>query len=101
MPVRAVGHLRQWVWYWLKRLELDGASAEARAQTVERVNPIYIPRNYKVEEALATAVDQEDMKPFSKLIAVLSHPFEEVAGCGAYAEPTPGKDIHYKIFCGK
>ena len=65
---------------------------------MDRVNPIYIPRNHKVEEALAAAVELEDMKPFSKLLAVLSHPFEEVAGNESYAEPIP--DPFYKTFCG-
>ena len=63
-----------------------------------RVNPIYIPRNHKVEEALAAAVHQGNMKPFSELLAVLSHPFDEVAGNETYAEPVP--DPSYKTFCG-
>jgi uncharacterized protein YdiU (UPF0061 family) len=38
------------------------------------------------------------MKPFSKLLEVLSQPFDEVAGNEAYAEPVP--DPSYKTFCG-
>jgi uncharacterized protein YdiU (UPF0061 family) len=87
-----------WARRWRKRLEQDGVPAETRAQAMDRVNPIYIPRNHKVEEALAAAVDHADMKPFSKLLEVLSHPFDEVAGNEAYAEPVP--DPSYKTFCG-
>ena len=89
-----------WARRWRKRLEQDGVAAETSAQVMDRVNPIYIPRNHKVEEALAAAVDQEDMMPFSELLAVLSHPFDEVSGNEAYAAPAPVTDIPYKTFCG-
>ena len=67
---------------------------------MDRVNPIYIPRNHKVEEALTAAVGQEDMTPFSKLLTILSHPFDEVAGNEAYATPAPNSSIPYRTFCG-
>ena len=67
---------------------------------MDQVNPIYIPRNHKVEEALAAAVHHGDMVPFSKLLNVLSYPFEEVAGNEEYALPAPLSAIPYKTFCG-
>ena len=88
-----------WAQRWQKRLEQDGIAAETRAQAMDRVNPIYIPRNHKVEEALAAAVNQ-DMMPFSKFLTVLSHPFDEVAGNEAYAEPAPVMSRPYQTFCG-
>ena len=36
------------------------------------------------------------MIPFSKLLAVLNHPFDEVAGNEAYAAPAPVSDIPYR-----
>jgi len=101
-PVRYLfeqsGAFDVWARRWRKRLKQDGVAAETRAQAMDRINPIYIPRNHKVEEALSTAVDREDMKPFSDLLAVLSRPFDEVAGNETYAEPVP--DPSYKTFCG-
>jgi uncharacterized protein YdiU (UPF0061 family) len=89
-----------WARRWRKRLDQEGGSPEARAQAMDRVNPIYIPRNHKVEEALAAAVDRQDMAPFYQMIGVLSHPFDEAAGCEAYAEPAPATGIRYRTFCG-
>ncbi len=89
-----------WARRWRKRLEKEEVAAESSAQAMDRVNPIYIPRNHKVEEALAAASDQEDMTPFSELLSVLSHPFDEVAGKEAYAAPAPVTDTTYKTFCG-
>jgi len=89
-----------WTRRWRKRLEREGTPAEACAQAMDRVNPIYIPRNPKVEEALAAAVDREDMQPFAKLLDVLNHPFDEAAGNEDYTEPAPATDIPYRTFCG-
>ena len=92
------GAFEVWARRWRKRLELEGRDTETTAQAMDRINPIYIPRNNKVEEALTAAVYHADMKPFSKLLEVLSHPFDEVDGNEAYAEPKP--DPTYKTFCG-
>jgi uncharacterized protein YdiU (UPF0061 family) len=88
-----------WESRWRKRLEQDGVEAKTVAQKMDQINPIYIPRNHKVEEALAAAVDQSDMLPFTNLLAVLTNPFKEVEGSEAYAEPAPN-DMHYQTFCG-
>ena len=89
-----------WENRWRKRLDHEGIPATTIAQVMDRVNPIYIPRNHKVEEALAAAAIEENMTPFSKLLTVLNHPFEEVAGSEDYTEPAPETNIPYKTFCG-
>jgi uncharacterized protein YdiU (UPF0061 family) len=88
-----------WAERWQKRLQQEAVAAEITAEAMDRVNPIYIPRNHKVEEALAAAVNQ-DMTAFSKLLEVVSHPFEEIAGNEAYAEPAPATNRRYQTFCG-
>ena len=88
-----------WVVRWQKRLEQEDIVAETTAQAMDRVNPIYIPRNHKVEESLAAAVNQ-DMTPFTKLLEVVIQPFDEVEGNEAYAEPAPATNRRYQTFCG-
>jgi serine/tyrosine/threonine adenylyltransferase len=88
-----------WTQRWQKRLEKNGVAAEATAQAMDRVNPIYIPRNHKVEEVLAAA-NQQDIKPFKNLLEVLNHPFDEVEGKEAYTEPAPETNNPYRTFCG-
>ena len=88
-----------WAIRWQKRLEKEDILAETTAQSMDRVNPIYIPRNHKVEEALVAAVNQ-DMTPFTKLLEVVIQPFDEVAGNKSYAEPAPATNRRYQTFCG-
>jgi uncharacterized protein YdiU (UPF0061 family) len=66
---------------------------------MDRVNPVYIPRNHLVEEALAAATGG-DLQPTSALLAVLADPFTEQAGAERYAEPAPTDFGPYQTFCG-
>jgi uncharacterized protein YdiU (UPF0061 family) len=66
---------------------------------MDRVNPIYIPRNHLVEEALDTAAGG-DPAPMRALLDVLADPFTERDGLDRYAEPAPGDFGTYRTFCG-
>ncbi len=66
---------------------------------MEAVNPIYIPRNHKVEEALSAATSG-DLEPFDKLVEVVSQPFTERPGLEPFAEPAPSSFGPYRTFCG-
>ena len=60
------------------------------AAAMDRVNPVYIPRNHLVEEALAAAT-AGDLEPFRRLLDVLAQPFDERPGLEAYAAPAPAE----------
>ena len=44
---------------------------------MKSVNPLVIPRNHKVEEAL-NAANQNDLKPFLKLLEILDNPYKKI-----------------------
>jgi uncharacterized protein YdiU (UPF0061 family) len=67
---------------------------------MDRVNPIYIPRNHRVEEALEAAT-AGDLDPFRQLLDVLVSPFDERPGLEHYATPAPRSfGATYRTFCG-
>jgi uncharacterized protein YdiU (UPF0061 family) len=79
---------------------VDGAN-EARAKRMRSVNPWIIPRNHRVEEALAAASDADDLGPFERLLDALRSPYEDTAENVPYAEPaTPDVTASYRTFCG-
>ena len=88
-----------WAERWKARLVSQGAVPQATAQAMNRVNPVYIPRNHKVEEALAAAT-AGDLRPFRTLLDVLSEPFDERPGLEAFAEPAASTFGAYRTFCG-
>jgi uncharacterized protein YdiU (UPF0061 family) len=66
---------------------------------MDRTNPVYIPRNHLVEEALAAAT-ADDLGPLQQLLEVLAHPYDERPGLERYAAPAPGDSGPYRTFCG-
>jgi len=92
--------IRPWLERWQARGEREAKSPEARAARMDTINPIYIPRNHKVEEALEAAVERDDMAPFEDMLGVISDPYVERPGQDAYARPAPMSDTPYKTFCG-
>lgn len=80
---------------WLARWREAAPDADA----MDRVNPIYIPRNHLVEEALAAAT-AGDTRPTEQLLAALSDPYSERLGLEKFAEPAPESFGPYRTFCG-
>lgn len=66
---------------------------------MDSVNPIYVPRNHLVEEALEAAYDG-DLDPFLKLLDVVTDPSTWKPGHEAYAEPAPADQGKYVTYCG-
>ena len=68
---------------------------------MRRVNPLVIPRNHRVEEALAAAYDDGDLAPFERLLDALRRPYDEAPDRARYAEPAPAAvTACYRTFCG-
>lgn len=80
---------------WLPGWQAAGPDPEA----MDRVNPIYIPRNHLVEEALQAATGG-DLAPFEQMLAVLEYPFTPQPGADKYALPAPSGFGPYTTFCG-
>jgi uncharacterized protein YdiU (UPF0061 family) len=80
---------------WLARWRALGPDAEA----MDRTNPLYIPRNHLVEEALAAST-AGDPGPLEGLLAALADPYTERPGLERYAEPAPRDFGEYRTFCG-
>lgn len=89
-----------WLDDWKARLDRDPAMLpEVRAAAMNSVNPLYIPRNHKVEAALEAAVSG-DMAPYWQLLEIVSHPFEERADWTEFAQPAPTGSAPCVTFCG-
>jgi serine/tyrosine/threonine adenylyltransferase len=85
---------------WAARREaLLPADRAAVAAAMDRVNPVYIPRNHLVEEAL-TAATAGDMDPFRRLLEVVSQPYQERPGLERYALPAPSGGAPHVTYCG-
>ncbi|MFD6893278.1 YdiU family protein [Rhodococcus sp. NPDC060086] len=90
-------HIGPWLTRW--RSALEGHEHDT-ADAMDRVNPLYIPRNHRVDEALRAATDG-DLAPFEKLLEVVTHPFERRDEWSDYTEPAPRAfSDTFRTFCG-
>ncbi|GCD88706.1 YdiU family protein [Nocardioides sp. LS1] len=81
-----------WVARWL--------ALSPSATAMDAVNPVYVPRNHLVEEALAAAT-AGDLAPLTALLDAVTAPYDERPGLERYAAPAPGDfGATYRTFCG-
>ncbi len=80
---------------WMKRWRAH----EPDADGMDRANPVYIPRNHLVEEALAAATEG-DLDPLEHLLDALATPYDQRPGLERYAAPAPSDFGDYQTFCG-
>jgi len=88
-----------WHSQWQARLAREPGSAADIAARMRRANPLVIPRNHRVEEALAAA-EAGDLGPFERLLAALRTPFAETAETDPYRSGPPAGCGPYRTFCG-
>jgi serine/tyrosine/threonine adenylyltransferase len=90
----------EWAGRWRERTALEPQSASERQAAIHAVNPLFIPRNHRVEAVIQAAVNNDDYAPFEELVKVLAKPFDDQAGYAAYAEPPLPDQRVLQTFCG-
>ena len=88
-----------WHRRWQERLGGEGRSLDSSLSLMRSVNPVVIPRNHKVEEALQ-AGEEGNLNPFRNLLKALESPYEEADHLAPYqVPPKPSEKVH-QTFCG-
>ncbi len=94
-PVRALFErpeaFDEWAKHWLA-LRPDPAVMRA-------ANPVYIPRNHRMEEMIEAA-ERGDYAPFERLLEVLSKPFEARDEFAEYENTPKPDEVVQATFCG-
>jgi uncharacterized protein YdiU (UPF0061 family) len=89
---------------WLERWrESAGVGKEPAGPLLAgmlQANPVYIPRNHRVEAAIRAAVEEGDFGPFHELVDVLKNPFDYQPGKDLYATPPRPEEVVPATFCG-
>lgn len=92
----------EWYARWCARLghEQNGRPIADSLIAMQRRNPAYIPRNFRVEEAISAGVEHNDFSVMDALIEVLENPFAERTELSKYAAVPPKSWKEYRTFCG-
>ncbi|PST20906.1 YdiU family protein [Rhizobium sp. JAB6] len=89
-----------WLERWRERLGRDPQTPSARATAMRKVNPAFIPRNHRIEQAIEAAVEDGDFSLFEALLKVLATPYEDQPAFEPYAEPPLPAERVLQTFCG-
>jgi uncharacterized protein YdiU (UPF0061 family) len=86
-----------WSKNWKNRISINDNSKEKSLELMKETNPIIIPRNHKVEEALKAA-NEDNLQVMNKLLSKFNNPYGEQKGIEDYQ--LPSLDDNYQTFCG-
>jgi uncharacterized protein YdiU (UPF0061 family) len=89
-----------WAIRWRERLKSEKQNDAERAGAMQMVNPLFIPRNHRVEAVIAAAQTNTDFAPLDELLAVLSQPYDDQPGFEHYADPPRPEEVVQQTFCG-
>ncbi|MCK0093391.1 YdiU family protein [Rhodococcus sp. HNM0563] len=91
-------HIGSWLDRW--HVALGTRDYAEAADAMDRVNPLYIPRNHQVDAALRAAT-AGDLAPFETLLDVVTHPFERRDEWAVYTTPASSEFTeNFRTFCG-
>jgi uncharacterized protein YdiU (UPF0061 family) len=89
-----------WLDRWQQRLDEQERSRTEIAESMSETNPVVIPRNYQVNDAIENAVEEGDYEKFHDLTEILTRPFEWPEGREELLRP-PNSDQRVEMtFCG-
>jgi serine/tyrosine/threonine adenylyltransferase len=90
--------LSDWITRWRARIDDDRSAAERQA-AMEAVNPALIPRNHRIEEAIAAAI-YGDFSFFHRLVEAIAHPYAEDPETADLRLPPKPEERVTRTFCG-
>ena len=90
--------LMHWKKRWKERLSKNKSTPKKYLELMKKNNPLVIPRNHKVEEALKAA-EKKDLKPLTQLIEIIKDPYTKKSDILDYQIPN-NSDKKYQTFCG-
>lgn len=90
----------EWKKLWQMRLDRQPESKTSSQELMRKSNPIVIPRNHRVEEALDAAVTQGDYRVMERLLNVLSSPYTFTPDKEEYCTLPEPSNQPYRTYCG-
>lgn len=90
---------QNWLSVWKQRVSSQSWGVNNAQESMKTYNPVYIPRNHLVEEALESAVSW-DYASFYNFLEILKNPYNSREDSEKYMESAQWFDENYETFCG-
>lgn len=92
--------LEPWLARWNARILRQGRNAQEIAQAMNAVNPAFVPRNHRVEQAIQAATQKNDFTLMDRLIHVLARPYDDQSHEIDLMQPPKPEERVAQTFCG-
>jgi len=89
-----------WLIKWKESLKKENRSEKEIKESMLTVNPVFIPRNHRVEEAIYEGINNYDYSYMERLVQLLNKPYEYQTDNEEYMNPPEKYDQNYQTFCG-
>ena len=89
----------RWAARWRERLAAETRDDATRRAAMRAVNPAYIPRNHRIQQAI-DAAEAGDYQPLDELLTVVARPFDDHPELADYARPPKPDEVVQRTFCG-
>jgi Uncharacterized conserved protein len=92
---------KDWLKKWKKSLKKEkGNMDENVVESLNSINPIYIPRNHMIERAIREYQEDNTHKIMDEILEVTANPFLDQKNRGDYAAPADEDELVTQTFCG-
>lgn len=89
-----------WVAIWRMRLREERLGPPGIAAFMRTVNPAFIPRNHRIQEAIEAAEERQDFAPLQTMLDVISRPYDHRPDLERYTKPASLEERVQRTFCG-
>ncbi len=90
--------LNQWLKKWRSRLAQEEVSLEIIIERIKSNNPLFIPRNHRIEQAIQSASQNQDFSDMNTIMESLYNPFAD--SDSDFLLPPESSNPDYVTFCG-
>jgi uncharacterized protein YdiU (UPF0061 family) len=86
---------------WDARIQKNKKTGTHHIDIMKKNNPLVIPRNHIVEEAINNVCKNNDYSKFNELLKVIKEPYHNVKNGDYFQSPAPpAYTQNYKTYCG-
>jgi uncharacterized protein YdiU (UPF0061 family) len=92
--------IEKWLKKWKTRLNKQDIPFEEITKNMKQVNPAFIPRNHRVQQAIDEAINKTDFILMNQLLEILKKPYADQPEHGEYMDPPKENERVHQTFCG-
>jgi len=89
-----------WARGWREQLAREDRDDTTRRREMRAINPAFIPRNHRIQQAIHAATHEQNLQPLDNLLSVTSRPFDDHPELADYALPPEPHEVVQRTFCG-